>query len=220
MCLASRDCRPPPLLTHTLHCPACPAHALRSFPNTYLLVGVCGDAITHKHKGKTVMTEEERYESVRHCKRVGPWLGGKGQRCGRGGCRRRSCSLPAQEPVACFSVVLKLDLRSHAWGVPPALAPAPRHLASCARTHSHNHLLPRLLPRPCLLRRRWVDEVVPDAPWVITEEFLREHNIDYVAHDALPYADATLQSGARAPSRRGGAAASPRGAATRSSAVC
>lgn len=79
-----------------------------SFPNTYLLVGVCGDAITHKHKGKTVMTEEERYESVRHCK--------------------------------------------------------------------------------------WVDEVVPDAPWVITEEFLREHNIDYVAHDALPYADATLQS--------------------------
>jgi choline-phosphate cytidylyltransferase len=38
---------------------------------------------------------------------------------------------------------------------------------------------------------RWVDEVVPDAPWVITEEFLDEHSIDYVAHDDLPYADAS-----------------------------
>jgi choline-phosphate cytidylyltransferase len=36
-----------------------------------------------------------------------------------------------------------------------------------------------------------VDEVVQDAPWVITQEFLDKHNIDYVAHDALPYADAT-----------------------------
>jgi choline-phosphate cytidylyltransferase len=32
-----------------------------------------------------------------------------------------------------------------------------------------------------------VDEVVPDAPWVITKEFLDKHQIDYVAHDALPY---------------------------------
>ncbi len=56
--------------------------------------------------------------------------------------------------------------------------------------------LPPNMPAPCLPRRhRWVDEVIPDAPWVITEEFLRDHNIDYVAHDALPYADATLQSG-------------------------
>ncbi|EFN53676.1 hypothetical protein CHLNCDRAFT_136458 [Chlorella variabilis] len=77
-----------------------------SFPNTYLMVGVCNDAETHKFKGKTVMTEDERYESLRHCK--------------------------------------------------------------------------------------WVDEVVPNAPWVITKEFLDEHNIDFVAHDALPYADATL----------------------------
>ncbi|KAI9107216.1 hypothetical protein K1719_021825 [Acacia pycnantha] len=79
--------------------------AKKSFPNTYLLVGVCGDAVTHTFKGKTVMTEAERYESVRHCK--------------------------------------------------------------------------------------WVDEVIPDAPWVINQEFLDKHNIDYVAHDSLPYADAS-----------------------------
>ncbi|KAJ8420390.1 hypothetical protein Cgig2_007582 [Carnegiea gigantea] len=79
--------------------------AKKLFPNTYLLVGCCSDEITHKYKGKTVMTEEERYESLRHCK--------------------------------------------------------------------------------------WVDEVIPDAPWVINQEFLDKHRIDYVAHDALPYADAS-----------------------------
>jgi choline-phosphate cytidylyltransferase len=31
--------------------------------------------------------------------------------------------------------------------------------------------------------------VIPDAPWVLTTEFLDKHKIDYVAHDALPYAD-------------------------------
>lgn len=79
--------------------------AKKLFPNTYLLVGCCSDEITHKYKGKTVMTESERYESLRHCK--------------------------------------------------------------------------------------WVDEVIPDAPWVITQEFLDKHKIDYVAHDSLPYADAS-----------------------------
>ncbi|XP_010557019.1 PREDICTED: choline-phosphate cytidylyltransferase 1-like isoform X2 [Tarenaya hassleriana] len=77
--------------------------AKKSFPNTYLLVGCCNDETTHKYKGKTVMNEKERYESLRHCK--------------------------------------------------------------------------------------WVDEVIPDAPWVINQEFLDKHQIDYVAHDSLPYAD-------------------------------
>ncbi|KAM7529891.1 hypothetical protein LguiB_033301 [Lonicera macranthoides] len=79
--------------------------AKKSFPNTYLLVGCCNNEITHKFKGKTVMTEAERYESLRHCK--------------------------------------------------------------------------------------WVDEVIPDAPWVLSQEFIDKHNIDYVAHDSLPYADAS-----------------------------
>lgn len=34
---------------------------------------------------------------------------------------------------------------------------------------------------------KWVDEVVEDAPWCITEEFVNEHKIDFVAHDDLPY---------------------------------
>ncbi|KAK7290006.1 hypothetical protein RIF29_04102 [Crotalaria pallida] len=79
--------------------------AKKLFPNTYLLVGCCNDEVTHKFKGKTVLNEKERYESLRHC--------------------------------------------------------------------------------------RWVDEVIPDAPWVVTQEFLDKHRIDYVAHDSLPYADAT-----------------------------
>ncbi|KAF8266046.1 hypothetical protein EI94DRAFT_1587089, partial [Lactarius quietus] len=37
--------------------------------------------------------------------------------------------------------------------------------------------------RPC----RWVDEVVPDAPWVIDAAFIQKYNIDYVAHDEEPY---------------------------------
>lgn len=37
---------------------------------------------------------------------------------------------------------------------------------------------------------KWVDEVVEDAPWVITQELVDKLQIDYVAHDELPYAGA------------------------------
>ncbi len=34
---------------------------------------------------------------------------------------------------------------------------------------------------------RWVDEVICPCPWIITVDFLRKHNIHYVAHDEIPY---------------------------------
>lgn len=78
--------------------------AKKAFPNTYLLVGIPNDTETHKRKGLTVLTDQERAETLRHCK--------------------------------------------------------------------------------------WVDEVIENAPWIVTPEFLDEHSIDYVAHDDEPYASA------------------------------
>ena len=40
---------------------------------------------------------------------------------------------------------------------------------------------------------KWVDEVIEHAPWVVTQEFLDEHQIDYVAHDAIPYSSGDSQ---------------------------
>jgi len=75
-----------------------------STSGVYLLAGVHSDQVCQEHKSRTVMSHEERCESVKHC--------------------------------------------------------------------------------------RWVDEVVPEAPWIIDQEFLDKHNIDYVAHDQEPYVSA------------------------------
>ncbi|KAL0573334.1 choline-phosphate cytidylyltransferase [Marasmius crinis-equi] len=51
-----------------------------SFPNVYLLVGVCSDELVREHKSKSVMTHAERLEAARHCRWVdevvgeAPWI--------------------------------------------------------------------------------------------------------------------------------------------------
>ncbi len=81
--------------------------AKKLYPHTTLIVGVCTDTDTLYHKGKTVMPQNERVESVRACK--------------------------------------------------------------------------------------WVDEIIQDTPWVPTVSFLDKHNIDFVAHDAIPYASDEME---------------------------
>ena len=98
-----------------------------------------------------MLTEEERYESLRHCRHA--TVGGRKEGA-------RGAALPAC-PVC----------------------PAPRH---CPRLRPSCPIPPH--PTPIY---SWVDEVVRDAPWVVTPAFLDAHAIDYVAHDALPYADAS-----------------------------
>jgi choline-phosphate cytidylyltransferase len=41
----------------------------------------------------------------------------------------------------------------------------------------------------CVRHCRWVDEIAPDAPWVIDDAFLARYDIDFVAHDDVPYPD-------------------------------
>lgn len=43
---------------------------------------------------------------------------------------------------------------------------------------------------------RWVDEVLEDAPWVIGQDLIDELQIDYVAHDEIPYAMAGTDASA------------------------
>jgi choline-phosphate cytidylyltransferase len=37
---------------------------------------------------------------------------------------------------------------------------------------------------------KWADSVICPAPWILDEAFLTRHEIDFVAHDAAPYASA------------------------------
>ena len=42
----------------------------KNFLKINFLAAVSNDELTHKYKGFTVMTEDERYESLRHCRYV------------------------------------------------------------------------------------------------------------------------------------------------------
>jgi len=51
----------------------------KKFKHVYLIAGVCKDEDTHKHKGKTLNTDYERKETLKHCKWVDevidcPWV--------------------------------------------------------------------------------------------------------------------------------------------------
>ena len=65
-------------------------------------------------------------------------------------------------------------------------------LPSDAETHARKGLtvLDEKERAETLRHCKWVDEVIEDAPWVITPEFIEEHKIDFVAHDDLPYVSA------------------------------
>lgn len=60
---------------------------------------------------------------------------------------------------------------------------------SDAETHRRKGLTVLSDTQRCetLTHCKWVDEVIPNAPWEVTPEFLELHKIDYVAHDDLPY---------------------------------
>ncbi|PKI82997.1 hypothetical protein MVES_003026 [Malassezia vespertilionis] len=59
------------------------------------------------------------------------------------------------------------------------------------RPHKNAPLLDSQERYAALRNCRWVDEVLEDAPWVVDSALLEKLNIDYVAHDELPYAHST-----------------------------
>ncbi|XP_039962873.1 choline-phosphate cytidylyltransferase A-like [Bactrocera neohumeralis] len=40
---------------------------------------------------------------------------------------------------------------------------------------------------------RYVDEIVPDAPWTLCDDFIASNKIDFVAHDDIPYTGAGVE---------------------------
>ncbi|GAA6036268.1 hypothetical protein JCM8097_006868 [Rhodosporidiobolus ruineniae] len=62
--------------------------------------------------------------------------------------------------------------------------------SSLVRSHKSNPVMSSSERYETMRHVRWVDEVVEDAPWTITPDFIEKHGIDYVAHDEEPYKSA------------------------------
>ena len=59
--------------------------------------------------------------------------------------------------------------------------------AECTRHKGKTPVLSALERAEMVGQCRWVDEVMCNTPWGITELFLNANRIDYVAHDGEPY---------------------------------
>ncbi|UVC54733.1 CTP:phosphorylcholine cytidylyltransferase [Theileria orientalis] len=51
-----------------------------------------------------------------------------------------------------------------------------------------SHIVNTMEERVEMLRHvKWVDEIIAPCPWVITRSFFEKNNLDFVAHDDIPY---------------------------------
>jgi len=103
-------------LFHFGHCRLL-KQAKNIFPSVYLIVGINSDADAVRYKGRPILSAEERYESIFHCK--------------------------------------------------------------------------------------YADEIIRDSPWVIEEDFLERHEIDFVVHDGASYASGDVEDIYSVPKRLG-----------------
>ncbi|KAK7686428.1 hypothetical protein QCA50_010652 [Cerrena zonata] len=82
-----------------------------------------------------------------------------------------------------FNVAHALQLRQAKLSFPSVYLMAGAYSDEVCREHGCHTSTPHLERCEILRHCRWVDEVVPDAPWKLDEAFVRSRHIDYVAID-------------------------------------
>ena len=70
----------------------------KMFPYVYLVVGVCGDELFIKEKGRPIMTENERIQCVQHCKWADEVLGNAPWVCSLEFLDKIKCKYIAHDP--------------------------------------------------------------------------------------------------------------------------